>query len=146
MSQRATESIAVNAPPVTVYEVTINFADYPKWVADLKSVVVLESDDQGRGTQVEFRAAAFGRSSTYVLRYDYSEAPGALSWTQVRSDLTTQLDGSYRFTTSGAGTLVNYELEVDLLVPIPGFIKSRAAHRIQSQALRELKARAELLA
>jgi len=30
-----------------------------------------------------------------------------------------------------------------LLVPIPTFIKSRAAYRIQTQALRELKAQAE---
>jgi hypothetical protein len=30
-------------------------------------------------------------------------------------------------------------------VPIPAFIKSRAAYRIQTQALRELKARAEQL-
>jgi hypothetical protein len=38
---------------------------------------------------------------------------------------------------------VTYDLEVELLVPIPTFIKSRAAYRIQTQALRELKAQAE---
>jgi ribosome-associated toxin RatA of RatAB toxin-antitoxin module len=136
----------VNAPPATVYGVVVDFTAYPSWVADLKSVTVLSSDDQGRALEVEFRAAAFGRSSTYVLGYDYSSAPDLLSWSQVRSDLTTKLEGSYRFTDQGGATLVNYELEVDLLVPIPGFIKSRAASRIQTQALRELKAQAERLA
>lgn len=145
MTQRATESITVNAPAATVYAVAIDFEDYPKWVNDLKSVTVLSRDEVGRGHEVEFRAAAFGRSSTYSLRYDYSRAPEALSWVQVRSDLTTRLDGTYRFEPSGNATVVHYELSVDLLVPIPGFIKSRAAQRIMSQALRELKARAEHL-
>jgi ribosome-associated toxin RatA of RatAB toxin-antitoxin module len=146
VSQRATESITVNASPDAVYAVATGFVDYPTWVADLKSVTVLESDEAGRALAVEFRAAAFGRSSTYSLRYDYSRAPEVLSWSQIRSDLTTKLEGTYRFEPAGAGTLVHYELEVDLLVPIPGFIKSRAAQRIMSQALRELKARAEHLA
>jgi ribosome-associated toxin RatA of RatAB toxin-antitoxin module len=143
VSQRATESIVVNASPQAVYDVVVDFEDYPSWVQDLKSVTVLSRDEAGRASEVEFRAAAFGRSSTYSLRYDYSAAPGALSWTQVHSDLTTKLDGSYRFEESAGGCLVRYELEVDLMVPIPGFIKSRAASRIQTQALRELKARAE---
>jgi uncharacterized membrane protein len=146
VSQRATESITVNAPPATVFDVVVNFTEYPTWVADLKSVTVLKTDDQGRASDVEFRAAAFGRSSTYVLRYDYSEAPSTITWQQVSSDLTNKLDGAYRFSAVAGGTLVNYELEVDLLVPIPGFIKSRAASRIQTQALRELKAQAERLA
>lgn len=146
MSQHATESIAVNATPATLYAVATEFADYPKWVADLKAVTVLDTDDMGRASDVEFRAAAFGRSTTYVLRYDYSKAPETLTWSQTKSDLTTKLDGTYRFEPSDAGTLVHYELEVDLLVPVPGFIKSRAAQRIMTQALRELKARAEHLA
>ena len=136
----------MNAPPSVVYAVAADFAAYPTWVADLKAVTIQLTDELGRASEVEFRAAAFGRSSTYALRYDYSSAPETLSWTQVRSDLTTKLDGTYRFTASGVGTLVNYELEVDLGVPIPNFIKSRAAQRIQTQALRELKARAEQLA
>jgi len=41
------------------------------------------------------------------------------------------------------GTRLTYDLEVELLVPIPSFVKSRAAFRIQSQALRELKAQVE---
>lgn len=145
MSPRATESITVNAPPSVVYGVAVDFASYPTWIADLKSVSVQSSDETGRALNVEFRAAAFGRSSTYTLHYNYDAAPELLSWSQVKADLTSKLDGSYRFHASGEGTLVNYELEVDLLVPVPSFIKSRAAQRIMSQALRELKARAESL-
>ena len=56
------------------------------------------------------------------------------------------MKGQYRFEATGTGTRITYDLEVELLVPIPAFIKSRAAHRIQTQALDDLKAQAELLA
>ncbi len=146
MAQRATESIVVNASPEVVYGVVTDFANYAHWVSDVKKIEVLERDSDGRPLEVEFRAAAFGRSTTYVLRYDYSRAPDELSWTQTRGDLTETLQGQYRFEPSGPGTKVTYDLEVELLVPIPAFVKSRAAQRIQTQALRELKAQAELQA
>jgi hypothetical protein len=112
-------------------------------VSDLKRIEVLERDATGRPLEVEFRAAAFGRSTTYALRYDYDRAPGTLKWRQTSGDLTATLNGEYRFEPQAGGTLLTYDLEVELLVPIPAFIKSRAAYRIQSQALRELKAQAE---
>jgi len=143
VTQRATESIAVSAPPDVVYRVVTDFEHYTDWVSDLKRIEVLERDATGRPLEVEFRAAAFGRSTTYALRYDYDRAPEVLTWHQTSGDLTATLNGEYRFEPQGDDTLLTYDLEVELLVPIPGFIKSRAAYRIQSQALRELKARAE---
>ncbi len=143
MAQRATESIVVNAPPQVVYAVVTDFAHYVDWVSDLKDVTNLVSDHDGRPVEVEFRAAAYGRSTTYALRYDYSRAPDQLKWSQTRGDITESLEGQYRFDAAGDGTKVTYDLEVELMVPIPAFVKSRAAQRIQTQALRELKARAE---
>jgi ribosome-associated toxin RatA of RatAB toxin-antitoxin module len=139
-------SIEVSAPPEIVYAVVTDFLDYAHWVSDLKEITILESDSAGRPLEVEFRAAAYGRSTTYALRYDYSRAPEQLNWSQTRGDITESLEGQYRFEPVGAGTKVTYDLEVELLVPIPAFVKSRAAHRIQTQALRELKAQAELRA
>jgi ribosome-associated toxin RatA of RatAB toxin-antitoxin module len=145
VTQRATESITVHASPETIYAVVTDFERYADWVSDLKRIEVVTRDDQGRGLEVEFRAAAFGRSTTYTLRYDYAKAPGVLSWRQVQGDLTETLNGRYTFDADADGdeTRVTYDLEVELLVPIPTFIKSRAAYRIQTQALRELKAQAE---
>ncbi|HVB51071.1 MAG TPA: SRPBCC family protein [Acidimicrobiales bacterium] len=143
MTQRATESITVDAPPEVVYRVVTDFEHYADWVSDLKRIEVLERDALERPVEVEFRAAAFGRSTTYALHYDYARAPEILTWYQTRGDLTSTLIGQYRFEPTATGTLLTYDLEVELLVPIPSFVKSRAAYRIQSQALRELKAQAE---
>ncbi|MEY3512835.1 MAG: hypothetical protein RL486_1500, partial [Actinomycetota bacterium] len=43
----------------------------------------------------------------------------------------------------GAATDVIYELAIDLVYPIPGFVKRRAEGRIIKTALGELKARVE---
>jgi uncharacterized membrane protein len=143
VSDQTTQRILVDAPPSRVYDVAADIERYPEWVHDIKSVTVDERDGLGRPHRVTFRTAAFGRSTTYTLEYDYSNAPQALAWRQVAGDLTTILDGSYAFASATGGTEVTYHLEANLRVPIPGFIKNRAQGRIQSTALHELKARAE---
>lgn len=145
MVQRATQSIVVAAAPSVVYSVVADFDRYAEWVSDLKSIDVLEHDADGRALEVAFRAAAFGRSTHYRLRYDYSCAPESLSWHQTSGDVTAMLNGCYRFVPVDGGerTNVTYDLEVELAVPVPQFIQSRAQERIQRHALRELTSRAE---
>ena len=100
-------------------------------------------DDEGRAVVVEFRAAAMGRCTTYRLKYDYTGAPDRLAWELLSGDLERELDGCYLLRprpTPPASTDVVYELAVDLIVPIPGFVKRRAEARIIKTALSELKA------
>ena len=143
MSDQATESIVVGAPPEAVFAIVTDFPNYPSWAADLKEVTVVDADNDGTAHKVRFRAAAFGRSTTYTLAYDYSEAPARLSWQQDSGDITARVDGQYLFEAIPEGTRVTYHLEVDLKFPLPGFIKQRAAARIVSTALRQLRDRVE---
>ena len=143
MAEQATEHTSVSAPPERCFAVVTDIERYPEWAADIKQVTVEERDGAGRPQLVAFRAAAFGRSTSYTLAYDYSDAPHALSWRQTKGDITTKLDGQYVFEAADGGTDITYHLEVELRVPIPGFVKMRAASRIMTTALRELKARAE---
>ena len=148
MADQATEHMSVSASPERCYAVVADIEHYVDWAADIKEIVVEERDGEGRPLVVTWRAAAFGRSTSYTLVYDYSEAPRILSWKLTKGDITSKLDGSYVFdpstsTSNGSGTDVTYHLEVELRVPIPGFIKMRAQSRIMSTALRELKARVE---
>ena len=147
MAQRATQSIVVAAAPLAVYSVVVDFDRYREWVSDLKSIDVTERDADGRALEVAFRAAAFGRSTKYTLRYDYSRSPELLSWHQTRGDVTESLNGSYAFEAlDPASTRVTYNLEVALAVPVPQFIQARSAQRVQRHALDELKRRVESLA
>jgi uncharacterized membrane protein len=143
MAERATEQITIEAPPARVLEVLLDFDRYPEWAADIKDVEVLEHDEAGRGTLVAYRAAAMGQSARYTLAYDYSDVPHSMSWKLTEGSIMRVLDGSYTFDAQDAGTLVTYHLEVDLIVPIPGFVKRRASGKIMGTALRELKKHVE---
>ena len=144
MEEQVTERMIIRGTPEHCYRVLTAFEAYPEWAADIKSVSIDERDADGRAAQVTFRAAAFGRSTSYTLRYDYSRAPGELSWIQTNGDLTRRLDGSYELIPSGdGGTEIAYRLVVDLKVPLPGFVKRRAEGRIMGTALKELKVRVE---
>jgi ribosome-associated toxin RatA of RatAB toxin-antitoxin module len=144
VTDEATERTTIAASPEHCFAIALDFDRYPEWAADIKSVEVLERDDEGRGTKVRFRAAAMGQSIRYTLEYDYADAPRTLAWVQTDGDVTRKLDGSYVFEPNDAGgTDMTYHLVAELKVPIVGFIKRRAEHRILGTALRELKARAE---
>jgi ribosome-associated toxin RatA of RatAB toxin-antitoxin module len=144
VADQATQQMSVAAPPERCFAVAADLERYPEFFNDIKEVEVKERDDQGRPLLVTFRAAAFGRSTSMTLAYDYSEAPHALSWKLTQGDITTKWDGSYIFDPGeGGGTDVTYHVEAELRVPIPGFIKMRATSRIMATAMRDLKARVE---
>jgi ribosome-associated toxin RatA of RatAB toxin-antitoxin module len=144
VEEEVTERMVIAGTPQHCYEVLTDFERYPEWAADIKAVSVDERDDQGRATAVTYRAAAFGRSTSYTLRYDYSQAPDRLSWVQTAGDLTRRLDGIYTIEPAGEQSAeITYDLIVDLMVPLPGFVKRRAEGRIMVTALRELKTRVE---
>ena len=63
---------------------------------------------------------------------------------QREGDITSRLDGSYRFVPGpDGGTQVIYTLSVELRVAIPGFVRRRAEGHILHGAVRDLKARVE---
>lgn len=144
MAEQTTERMVVEASPARCFEVVADIERYPEWVGDLKEVHVLERDADERPIVVSFRAAAFGRSTSYTLVYDYEKSPSEFGWVQRDGDLTNRLDGYYRFVdVPGGGTEITYQLVVELRVPLPGFIKRRAEGNILHAAIRDLKVRVE---
>ena len=144
MEEQVAERMIIRTSREQCFDILTDFERYPEWAADIKAVTVAERDLQGRPTRVKFRAAAFGRSTSYTLAYDYSRAPAVLSWVQVSGDITRRLDGTYTLESAGDETEVAYQLTVELKVPLPGFVKRRTEGRIKVTALKDLKARAEV--
>ncbi len=142
---QATEQVTIDAPPERCFEVATDFERYPLWARDIKEATVVSRDEEGRGTTVAYRAAAMGRSARYTLEYDYGDAPRRLSWRLVSGDIMRRLDGTYVFEPLGDGssTEVTYHLAVELIIPIPGFVKRRAEGKIMHTALDELKKHVE---
>ena len=143
MAETASQTTTIAAPPDRVWAIAADVEHYPEWAKDVKDVVVRARDEQNRPIEVEFRASALGRSTHYTLSYDYSDAPAVLSWSMLRGDIMRTIDGAYHFSpTTDGGTEVRYDLIIDLVVPLPGFVKRRAEVRILN-TVRELKVRSE---
>ena len=143
MAETASDTITIEASPDAVWAIATDIERYPEWAHDVKDVVVTARDENGRPSQVEFRTSALGRSTHYTLRYDYTDAPAVLAWTMVKGDIQRSIEGAYRFeATNDGATMVQYDLAIELVVPLPGFVKRRAERRILN-AIKEMKAYAE---
>lgn len=142
MVESGTESVDVLADLEKCFASAVDFERYPEWAHDVKQATVISRDDQNRPLVVEYRASALGRSTHYTLVYDYSHAPARLEWHMSDGDIMRSIAGSYTFAPTTNGTKITYDLAVELVVPLPGFVKRRAETRILS-TLKELKTRIE---
>lgn len=146
MADVTVQTATIAASPERCWEIVTDFEQYPAWAHDLQEARITSRDEQGRAIEVEFTAAAIGRTTSYTLHYDYSGAPERLSWKLVQGDIMESCEGTYTFTPSTSllgATDVVYDLAIELLVPMPGFVKRRAEVRILHNGIRELKAVAE---
>ncbi|MBI2708339.1 MAG: SRPBCC family protein [Actinobacteria bacterium] len=144
MADSVSERTTIEAPAADVLAVLLDFERYPEWARDLKEAEVLVRDAEGRPLEVRFRAAGMGHSTSYTLRYDHSR-PDRLAWRLVEGDVARKLDGQYTFheLDGGGRTDITYDLEAELKMPLPRFVKRRTQLKISHTALRELKARVE---
>ncbi|MCC5948699.1 MAG: SRPBCC family protein [Nitriliruptoraceae bacterium] len=142
MGEKVRSEATVVAPIDTVWEVITDLPTYPEWTDGVLETEVLETTDEGYPHRGRFRVDAKVSEITYVIEYDYDEYD--ISWHLVEGDVISQLDGRYELRVDDDGnTFVTYQLEVDVDLPLPGFMKKRAAKSILEQGLQGLKSRAE---
>jgi ribosome-associated toxin RatA of RatAB toxin-antitoxin module len=143
MGEHAAGDTEVYATPAEVMAVVADFEAYPEWVASLEAVEVLARDRRGRGTRVAFRLGTPWGEQAYTLAYTYQARDAGMSWTYVEGTLE-DLSGSYALEPADDGaTRVTYQLEVELGIPVPGFLMRQAAKQIVRSALSDLKRRVE---
>lgn len=143
MTHEAVSSeITVDAPGAAILSVLCDFEAYPEWARSVKDARVLEQDAEGRALRVEFTVTPGPLPRMrYILRYTYTD--NGIAWDYEEGDLR-DISGSYELEESDDGTRVTYHLAIDPgTIPLPGFVKARAAREITRVALKELKKRVE---
>ena len=142
VGQRVSDRITIEASPDTVWETITALEAYPEWAEGVRAIEVLAANEDGSPHQARFTIDAKVSEVTYVIEYAYEDYD--ITWSLLEGDTISQLDGAYRlFETEDGGTEVEYDLEVDVDLPLPGFMKKRAARTILEQGLTGLKARSE---
>jgi ribosome-associated toxin RatA of RatAB toxin-antitoxin module len=144
MSDTTESTIRIEAPFADVAEVVTDLAKYPEWASSIKRVEVLESDSEGRPSKAKLTVDAGPLRDSVTLQYDWSLAPGQLSWTLLDAELLTTMDGAYIITEADEdSTEVTYRLEVDVAMPMLSMLKRKAEQAVVDVALKELKKRVE---
>lgn len=141
MGERVSDTVTIRATPAEVLAVVLDLEAYPEWADGMKRVEVTERDDSGRPVLARFVVDVRVAEIDYVLRYDHSGPH--LTWTLDHGDVLRQLDGEYQLVERDGLTDVGYSLEVDITLPVPAFLKKRAARTILDTSLRGLKDRVE---
>jgi len=143
MLERTSSTITVDAGAAEVMQVIAAVEDYPEWTGSVRSVDVLDIGADGRPLEATFRLDAGAVRDTYTLRYVW-DGNCEVSWTLVEAQILTSMNGCYRLTeTSDQQTQVDYELTLDLKIPMIGLLRRKAEKVITDTALKELKKRVE---
>ncbi len=144
MSDLSSSTITIDAPLAAVQEALFAISAYPTWSSSIKASEVVESDDKGQATKVKMTIDAGMMKDRVILDYDWSAAPGKLSFSLDDADLLTGMDGSYSIKAVDEDTTqVTYELGVSLSMPIPAMMRQKAEKTTIDQALSQLKASLE---
>ena len=145
VAEQATERMVVGATPEQCFAIVSDVERYPglgcrHQAGRRHPAATTRASPRGRLEGSCVRAKHQLHARVRLLRGHPGRSPGVRS----AGDLTAKLDGAYTFDDAGEGrTQVTYVLEVELRVPLPGFIKRRAQSRIMHIALEDLRARVE---
>lgn len=140
-AHRDCQTIDVAAPPEVCFAALTDYERLPEWQGALREARVLERDDAGAATVVEFVVDAKVKSVRYTLRQE-PEPPHRLGSSYVEGDFRG-FDGEWRFEPSGSGTRVELDLAIDPGRFVPGPVRALIRDAVMRRALQDLKAHVE---
>lgn len=132
MAVTETREILIEATPDEIMDVLFDLESLTRWSPAHQKVEVLERDEAGHPRRSRQVVKIVGVSDEQVL--DYSVHDDGVSWTLVSSKQQRAQDARYTLIPEGDGTRVRFELTVDPVVPLPGFLIKRGAKGLMETA------------
>jgi ribosome-associated toxin RatA of RatAB toxin-antitoxin module len=133
--------ITIPTPPEAVFSVLTDYARMPEWQSRVCECRVIETDDAGRGTLVQYAIDAKLRVVRYRLRHLYEE-PGWIGSEYVDGDFK-EFSGDYRLAGGDGRTDVRFSLRIDPGFRVPGPIARMLGQAVMGRSLQDLKRRVE---
>lgn len=145
MGDKTNGEITITADQEKVMDVIADLVLYPEWADGVQKIEVEESFDDGRPKLARFFFSSGPIKDEFVLLYDW-HGHDSVDWELTEGSVINQEQGTYTLTDNGDGTVtVTYDLEVGINMPLPGFVKRKAAKQMVKVALDGLKKRVESL-
>jgi ribosome-associated toxin RatA of RatAB toxin-antitoxin module len=131
--------VVIEATPDEIMDVLFDLESLPEWSSTHQKVEVLERDDQGRPSKSRQVVKIVGVSDEQVLAYSVHD--DGVSWTLISAKQQRAQEGRYTLTPEGDCTRVHFELTVDLVAPVPGFLVKKGAKSLMDTATEGLRKR-----
>jgi uncharacterized membrane protein len=136
---RESREVVIEAPVDEILAVMLDLEALPQWSSAHRSSEVLERDGQGRPLRSRATVATVGITDVQEIALTYHD--DGYGWTLVSSTYQRSQDARYRLTPDGDRTRVSFEVTVDPVVPMPGFLLRRAARGVLDTATLGLRKR-----
>jgi len=132
----------IDATPQACFDALIDYERLPEWQGAVRSADVLERDEQGRGSIVEYEVDARFKTVRYRLRQVYDE-PRRVGSEYLGGDFR-DFAGEWRFEAlEGGRTRAELDLRIDPGRFVPGVVRAAIADAVMRRAVRDLKAHLE---
>ena len=118
--------------PAELYAVVTDYESYPKFFKDFTRCRILERE--GDVWTVEFTAKVI-KEVSYTLRIVHDPEQLKTRWTFVRGSLVTDSRGGWSFTKTPSGTRIDYDAEIEVNAPLPGFVKNKIQDAILNRSI-----------
>jgi len=137
----AHQTLLVHAPISDVFAVLSDVEQYPAWMDGVREIQVVEVSAHGNPLEVMMTLEGMGFRDTLTLKYQWGEHH--VSWQLLNASIVSKLHGTFSLQAEGTDTLVEYELDADVNVALPGFMKQAGVANIVKATMHNLKARCE---
>ncbi|MYR07056.1 cyclase [Gordonia sp. SID5947] len=124
MAVSAKIEFEVAAPPSLVMEVLMDVPSLPDWSGPHKEAEVLSENEDGKPEKVRVVVTAAGISDEQTLAYTWTE--NSCTWDLIEANQLSEQHGVYVVTPDGEGSHVEFTLDVELKIKLPGMIVKRA--------------------
>lgn len=139
MAVTESREVVIEATPDEIMNVLFDLEALSSWSSVHQEVEVLERDEQGHPSKSRQVVKLVGVSDEQVLAYSVHD--DGVSWTLLSSKQQRAQDGRYTLTPDGDATRVRFDLTVDLLAPLPGFLIKKGAKGLMDTATKGLRDR-----
>jgi hypothetical protein len=139
MAISETREVVIEATCDEIMAVLLDLESLTDWSSAHQLVEVLERDDQGRPSRSRQVVKIVGISDDQILAHTYYD--DGVGWTLVSSTQQRAQEARYTLTPDGDSTLVRFDLTVDLLAPLPGFLIKQGAKGLLDTATKGLRKR-----
>ncbi|KUI32870.1 cyclase [Mycobacterium sp. IS-1742] len=139
MAIRESREVVIEAPVDEILPIMLDLEALPEWSAAHRSSEVLERDEQGRPIRSRATVTTVGITDVQEIALTYHD--DGYGWTLVSSTYQRSQEARYRLIPEGDRTRVRFEVTVDPVMPMPGFMLRRAAKGVLDTATVGLRKR-----